>query len=148
MSITSWKKEFYPIEACNATSSLLSALNNVLLKYIGARKINLKKHKVHFGKKYFIGSTLCNISGNGNTFNFSGATCALCLKYRMGMISTCVSCVLSKIDYECYKPNSAYNKFLRGDPEPMIAILKKLIKEEQQKAKRRRDNDRIQKKRQ
>ena len=46
MSLETWKEEFYPTHAREATATPVQALKNSLRKWIGAKPANLAKHEV------------------------------------------------------------------------------------------------------
>jgi len=127
MSLKSWEKEFYPVDAKTvAEISNLAMFQHTLLKYKGARKENLKKHRVKIIN--------CRIfserrSAYGYPFKFTDSTCSLCFAYHN--IGYCTSCPIHKAGQDCNTvDNCPYQKFLDGDPEPMIELMLKLIKKE------------------
>ena len=137
MSIQSWKKEFYPVDASKCRKSILKALKHTLLKYTGTLKKNLKKHDIEKGK------------GSGRLFDCRGMsygklgfgedTCALC--NNPSDFPDCEKCVLYESGNGCLSENdgdwkSPYHVFtIDNDPMPMIRIVKKLIVKEEKNAK-------------
>jgi len=135
MSIQSWKKEFYPVDASKCRKSILKALKHTLLKYTGTLKKNLKKHDIEKEKG---SGRLFDCRGMSyGKFGFGEDTCALC----PNNFPDCSTCILYKSgngcleDYDEDKINP-YRFFVSdSDPKPMIRILKKLITENEKNAK-------------
>ena len=127
MSIESWKKEFYPVDAKTvAEINNLAMFQHTLLKYKGARKENLKKHRVKIINARIFSERR---SAYGYPFKFTDSTCSLCFAYHY--IGYCTSCPIHKAGQDCNTVDDVpYQKFLDGDPEPMIELMKKLIKKE------------------
>jgi len=126
-----WEKKFYPIEA-NKTKKK-DAVNHSLTKWLGARINNLEKYDMCLEGFGEIEDT------EGNKFYFNGNTCALCYHYRPAS-GYCEKCPLYKIrKMECFnfnscEENSPYNEFCDScNPEPMITLLRKAKKIENQK---------------
>lgn len=137
MSLESWEKEFYPVEAGKCPKTNLAMLKHTLLKYRGARKENLEKHNVVLMGNYI----RCN---NYNyIFRFSSQTCSLCHKYLKDSddIYGCQKCPIGTEGESCDgTEDSAYRKFVfEGNPEPMISLVECLIKEEQKKNRKKRE---------
>lgn len=129
MTIKSWKKEFYPVPAENAAKTDLMALRHTLKKYLGLRKENIKKHELLHLRNV--------IQDDNDCFVFSGNTCALCEKYN----DNCDNCPITKQEGESCN-GSDDNVYLQlannGNPEPMIELMKILIKKEQRKNAKKR----------
>ena len=110
MSLKSWLKEFYPIKADKVSEK--DALQHSLLKWRGALKTNLKKHRLKIHYKRITDK-------EGKYFNFHGLTCALCCVFR----NTCVNCSLRSC-------GCLYSDFgVTDDPKPMIKLIRAAIKE-------------------
>ena len=108
MSIHSWKRQFYPISANTkaATASDITALDHSLIKWYGLRAEALSAHGLTRSHNKIE-------DGEGDFFNVSGESCALCRRYE----EDCSRCVLKGCGLEW----SAY--MVRHDPEPMIKLL-------------------------
>jgi len=126
MSIESWKQEYYT-EPCLCTNDRERA-EHTKLKYIGARKGNLERHGL---VKKYAGLYLKDHKLHG--FPFSGSTCSFCQTYANK--SGCNSCPLYREDQWC-EINAdgedlhelvAYDHFVKGDPEPMIALMDTIL---------------------
>lgn len=111
-----WKKEFYPINVSKTKKK--DAISHSLKKWIGARNKNLQKY----------GVTLREVS-----IFFSGSCCSLCHHYRE---ISCKKCPLYKVrNLECYNGiDSPHFQFINDcNPEPMIKLLMKAKKVEDNK---------------
>jgi len=126
MSIESWKQEYYT-DPSLCTNDRERA-EHTKLKYIGARKENLKRHGL---VKKYAGLYLKDHKLHG--FSFSGSTCSFCQTYANK--SGCNSCPLYKEDQWC-EINAdgedrhelvAYDHFMKGDPEPMITLMDTIL---------------------
>lgn len=126
MSLESWQEEFYPVKA-NKDMTVLQALKHTLLKYIGARKKNLDKHGMTKNKGEFWSSSIHDIKSLEPSFVFGTETCSLCSKY---FFKDCIKCPIKENGSGCIlKKTSPYYVFCRtGNPEPMIRLVRKLIK--------------------
>ena len=112
MSAQTWLEEFVPDVAFPDD---LVALKYTLKKYVGARRENLEKHQVkHLN---------CEIFYQGfSLYRYDAGTCYFCHQY--GEPSPCIGCPLYKVyDRSCYGPDSPYDEFTKGDPEPMINLI-------------------------
>jgi len=128
MSLQSWKDEFYPTTADEATMD--NAIDHCILKWEGLRKENLDKHEID---KRTYGS----IGDNTFTMQIDGSTCALCKVYMDEDSDDCGDCPLflargeiacdSETDNEYDNEESPpYQQWSRHtNPEPMIFWLKK-----------------------
>jgi len=120
MSLGSWKKEFYPTEA-DSDEAMGDAVGHSLLKWIGLRQENLKRHGVnvsHYG----------NLVDEHDCFVISGSSCSLCQRHSIG----CNHCPLLVIrDTSCASPMSdeklsPFDEWeMNFNPEPMIYWLEK-----------------------
>lgn len=123
MSLESWKKEFYPVNAYEAIGSENDAIQHSCLKWRGLREENLNKHKVVLrGKRVY------DDDNDDKFFPIDAETCALCQfvgKSKDGS-QNCYECPIYSVlgrscDYDSYSP---YLDFLyTGNPEPMIKVL-------------------------
>jgi hypothetical protein len=141
MSMKSWKKEFYPIEAKDCPEK--DALQHSLQKWKGLRKENLDKHGVNLDFYAVF------VKGKKGSVTIDSDSCALCVHHRklssIGLID-CSKCPLfleRKLrcdQIEIGKNNSPYSA-LGGDfveidgeyvemsnPEPMIELIEAAIK--------------------
>ena len=76
MSISTWKKEFYPVDAHMpaASRTILTALRHSLRKWEGLRSFNLTRHHLHLSADYY---SLLDWDSNSE-FDVDSSTCALC----------------------------------------------------------------------
>ena len=123
MSIESWKQEYYT-DPSLCTNDRERA-EHTKLKYIGARKENLKRHGLVQINQGLYSDKL--------EFGFSGLSCSFCKTYANK--SGCNSCPLYKEDQWC-EINAdgedlhelvAYDHFMKGDPEPMITLMDTIL---------------------
>lgn len=163
MSLTSWKKEFYPIKAGSklATATELTAVDHCLTKWEGLREKNLVKHGLPKKDTVYVGELIGDLEEAG--MEVDNTTCALCHRHKIAGSESesppsfhmrCSDCVLFDLRYgfECYRAitlgsgvipeeRSPYGMFTQlGDPEPMIRLLKKAKKHLEKVEKRSRRN--------
>lgn len=120
MSLKTWREEFYPVEAADV--SRRSALAHSLRKWEGMRPAALEKHGVER-----LGADLVH---GASEFTVDSASCALCVHHLYD--DDCTTCPLFKVrgGVRCDQSASGeemppYAAFIvRGDPEPMIRLLK------------------------
>jgi hypothetical protein len=95
MSLKTWKKEFYPVEADEGIDEKTweQCLDESLLKWQGILPENVEKHElntrhhvVYEGESAF----------GPKAFRFSGTTCALCAKDQTTDTQLCKGCPLYK----------------------------------------------------
>lgn len=122
MSLQSWKKEFYPIDAKDVRKK--DAVEHSIKKWEGLRRENLERHDLVL-KYGWIVVDICS----EERFAINGETCALCVHYFEG---GCYYCPLKIVNghVPCFKQNESdiniYSEFTdHSDPEPMIEMLKK-----------------------
>jgi len=136
MSLETWKEEYYPVDAVRCKKK--DALEHSLQKWIGLRKTNLKKHKMHESN----GDIRSENPIDNEYFVVSGSTCALCHVYlnNLDSISPCKKCPLSiaRNDIACDRVSrnrkSTYHRFVNdANPEPMIRLIRKAIKNQKKK---------------
>ena len=140
MSLDSWKKEFYPVEASEIAfnGSVSDCIKHSLVKWYGLRKENLEKHGVKYTSDEFALSDKSApvYSIATQTLEIDSASCALCQKYD----TNCILCVLAEsnggaCDEAANGREAVYNAFVDAndpdnpDPEPMIAALEKCLAE-------------------
>lgn len=133
MSLDSWKKEFYPVEANKVSEE--NALAHSLQKWDGLRPKNLDRHSVTVYRAVLQDE-------DGYRLTIADGSCALCHQYMyedMDPFSggVCMACPLYKIrgipcdvsagGSEFYE-TSPYDVFrTKNDPEPMINLIKKAM---------------------
>jgi len=122
MSLSSWKKEFYPVPATKSKSFELQAAEHSLLKWTGLLPKNLKKHELTID---FWG----DLQGKTGSFKINASTCALCQRHVLRRNLLCGTCIINEKFIQCDHPDSAYRRW-RDDrnPKPMINVLKKCVK--------------------
>lgn len=131
MSIETWKRQFYPVEAETAAKQGAKAATiHSIRKWEGLRPDVLEKHGVSADR-----STLADDQGSPG-FAINGETCALCVAFCVPG-AECVRCPLYKardstrcdklMRYEARSPYGAWINY--ADPEPMIAWLGKALAE-------------------
>jgi hypothetical protein len=138
MSIKTWVKEFYPVEAFtfretkeSTSKEVLKAIKHSLKKWRGLTEENLKKHNCKYN------TDICRVEDETGTNQLliDCDSCALCFYY----LNVCEDCILYKVrnrdscdmkkDGEDWSP---YNAFAwEGNPKPMIALLQKALKQVQ-----------------
>ena len=133
MSLDTWKKEFYPIPAKECKKK--DALEHSLKKWIGLRIKNLEKHGVI--KKGF--RIIEDLKDEYEYLHIADSSCALCIHYLNNEGIKCIKCPLSKSrnGTACDKGRSSpYENFTNhSEPEPMIRLIRKAIKQSKQKGK-------------
>lgn len=124
MSLKTWKKEFYPVDAKKVPKK--KALEHSLRKWTGLLKGNLKKHGVELRLRLLVPIVM----DSDDEMNIDDSTCALCFHYML-----CDRCPILKQlgGYTCDdigrdSPYMALQE--KGDPKPMIKVLRKALKEE------------------
>jgi len=140
MSIETWKKEFYPIDACEILDKTdADVVSHSLKKWEGLKASNLKKHGVK--KDGGIDGIVVFDKDENEHFTYNWSTCALCLKfhYRVGC-GYCDTCPITiSGGLPCDETGSAYDTSCSTlNPQPMIKVLKFALKhvEEQLKTKK------------
>lgn len=132
MSLSSWKAEFYPVDACTVSKEF--ALEHSLKKWIGLRPENLARHEVVL-KGTFV---TCPVEGSSLKLGWTrlilgGSSCALCIHYADSapVYSNCKSCPLAKItgtDCEHQWMIATYPaEGELADVEPMIKLIEDAI---------------------
>lgn len=133
MSLETWKKEFYPVEADKATGSDLKALQHALKKWKGLTKKNLQKHNIH---RPALSYTLVNDEDKNKdewiieTFDIADESCALCHRHLYGG-RDCRKCPLATpqaLALNGIGCRGTYNQFRRGRATPMIKHIESTLK--------------------
>lgn len=144
MSLSTWKKEFYPETAekfsrkRRMVSVAIEAIEHSIRKWEGLRKRNLKKHQVERGHS-FPNSVLVDARPFSSGLPVNASTCSLCQysKPYPGGVTDCefcplahsrqgVSCSFPLLSIESVSPWSAW--VVNSDPLPMIKALKKALR--------------------
>lgn len=138
MSLESWEKEFYPVEA--AACEREAALKHSILKWTGLLQENLTKHKLQvIGLRLYEEGNFHPV--DSPRFSVTGDTCALCYWYAerpnednqtYEECSECplftfrggVSCAETRIAMEVRSPFAEWD--LAKNPLPMLELLKKV----------------------
>lgn len=121
MSLETWKKEFYPVDAKNVSED--EAIRHSLRKWRGLTKENLEKHDLEK-----IGKTILE-KAIVDKFHVDGYTCSLCNFY---VDDRCTDCPLYKLrsstpcDIGSLSPYRIWVE--NDDPQPMIALLEQAAK--------------------
>lgn len=135
MSLETWKAEFYPIPAYEVDS--WNAVAHSTQKWIGLREENLLRHGC---RRVEDDATMIVADENsGFSFEVSGISCALCVWHidrREVGAPRCGTCPLKlALDARCDETDDLpWRQYTySGDPEPMIAALKKAAELEAKK---------------
>lgn len=130
MSIASWKKEFYPVNAASkrATASPLAAAKHSLRKWIGLRPENLEAHGLWNNGLYKI----LECGTNDEAFRIDSDSCALCQLIKPERNGQgCGECPLAIVrggaPCDGKKSNESKSPYAASSPEPMIGWLEKAI---------------------
>lgn len=113
MSLESWKKEFYPVDACEI-EGLVDAAKHSLKKWEGLLSENRKKHGVILNKDSDLEE------GGGGIILLDGTSCALCQ-----VAGECVACPLNSIQ-NCCEDNSPYDNYCcaKSENERQEAVVR------------------------
>jgi hypothetical protein len=135
MSLSTWKKEFYPISASKCSKK--NAAAHSLKKWEGLIKKNLKKHSLAIDPPELYDPKNEENSYSENCFEFNETTCSLCVKYYSDENwspdnddLSCKKCPLYKVlgNMSCTERGQPYYTFTdTGNPVPMINALKKVV---------------------
>lgn len=116
MSISSWRREFYPKPASKAAGSDHEALEHSIRKWEGLSRDAQKRHGL---KRRAFG----RIVSEGASFQFGVDSCALCTRYYD---DGCFGCPLAAVGERCIDEGSAYVRFSDGGPSrPVLNALKR-----------------------
>lgn len=129
MSIETWKKEFYPVEANEVNKK--DAIQHSLTKWLGLTKKNLEKHGLRSHCSCLLAKEPCSYKV---LFVVDDCSCALCHYYNMDEdtdVKPCKNCPLVKNHFVssngCGRgdEDDIYCQFSEIDnPLPMIKALK------------------------
>ncbi len=121
MSLKSWKREFYGSEASKAARrGPVAAVRHSIRKWLGLREPALTRHGVEVrGNRVWEPLDYLLIDCD---------TCALCCRFLGGECPECPLC--QTLAGQCDQDrNSPYRVWINtGDPEPMIAALRKTLR--------------------
>jgi len=121
MTIQTWEAEFYPVEAVERSTNPIEATKHSLRKWEGLREENLKKHNVHI----YI-NRVCEGDAEVIGIGIGADSCALCLYSRY----VCELCPIFKFKggpCDTYEDSEFHQWLRKGDPEPMISLLKSVL---------------------
>ena len=132
MSLETWKKEFYPVEADSpeVQSSARAAIEHSLRKWRGLRPEALLKHEVRLEGPY--NKEVVDVDDPAcERFAVGGNSCALC---HLSGFYICDDCPVVKVSgmacdhAENIDEVTAWEVYVHdADPEPMIAQLEKAL---------------------
>lgn len=116
-----WLDTYYPVPADQCPKE--DAVAHSLRKFEGLRPEALKEH----GLRLLQG---CVFDDNDNLIITLGrSSCALCASYFTS--PRCSGCPLSLAEKECEVDENPYTEMIdRDDPEPMIAAMKEILKQQ------------------
>ena len=138
MSLETWKKEFYPVEADSpeAQASARAAIEHSLRKWRGLRPEALLKHEVRLEGPYNKEVVDDCADAEDESQFISSRSCALCIRFD-DADGNCDGCPIVKVsgmacdlkDEDERGPDaSAWEMYIYyADPEPMIAQLEKAL---------------------
>lgn len=136
MTLQTWMEEYYPVEA-STVKDRIEAIRHSLRKWEGIREENMDKHEV----ASLDGYSIENWDGSGDVFSIDGDSCALCHLYFDGN-DYCDACPIFELTgrtcdghLDSEEGNSIdlhpfYMWRKRGNPEPMIKVLKECLEGE------------------
>lgn len=123
MSLESWKKEFYPVEA-DETGDMTrkQIVEHSLNKWRGLRPINLSEHRLVKNGQVIEDDKFYRLV-------IASESCSLCQHYyQIESGAPCSYCPIVKVSAKtCYKQYGHWIKL--GDPEPMIELLERTLAE-------------------
>mgnify|MGYP000644213654 CR=1 FL=1 len=138
MSIETWKKEFYSVEAgiLNSAADVV-LLEHSIKKWEGLQTENLERHELRATPRRY--DRIEDVEGAG--FYINSASCSLCVRYLFPKGANdrrCGNCPLSKVrgDAACDEDADVdgddpapFNVWgLAANPEPMLHWLRKALK--------------------
>jgi hypothetical protein len=138
MSLATWKKEFYPVDAQAACKDRITAIVRSLCKWRGLMPSALRKHKMtkQEGWGEILGNCDCD------AFWVDEGSCALCFNYKYDtekpMCSQCP--IYMAIGHSCddEEGGNIYGYWVTtGGAKPMIRVLEQALIIEQAKEKAR-----------
>lgn len=135
MSLKTWMRQFYPKSAQKAVTDGDDLIAHSILKWGGALPGALRRH----GITDLMGSVMENPGAFDDVeFDFDDLTCALCVdNLKLYSCGRCplflsrggISCT-NKAKGERFSPYEAF--VLRGNPRPMLAVLRAAAKWQKQ----------------
>lgn len=120
MSIESWKKKYYPVEAREvAYTDPLARIEHSIEKWRGLTPSVLDKHGIAV-------TSLGDLRDGESTFCIDSRSCALCLAHA----TSCENCEITIATGElCAGPDSPFSAWMKKhDPKPMLAALRQTLK--------------------
>ena len=131
MTVKTWKEEFYPIPADQATDTELEAIEHSLRKWRGLTKENRAKHGLTLND--FVAYNSCSL------IVINGSTCSLCKRHTvpLSFLTECSQCSITAITgTPCDKSGGSPWSMWRfqNDPRPMISVLEQCLEEEKERA--------------
>ena len=158
MSFSTWKKEFYPVKAKTIAKkgSEVDIVQHSLTKWIGLRPENLDKHEMRLHGYHSITDVPAGDLLEGDwpysdktVLSITDESCSLCKAYRhddmVWHVDACERCPLYIVrkNTPCTSRQkgqesvSPYGMFTgSGDPEPMIADLRRALQRAKRRAKK------------
>lgn len=133
MSLATWKKEFYPVEADSpeAQASARAAIEHSLRKWRGLRPEALLKHEVRLEGPHH--KEVVDAGRADERQGISSRSCALCVRFDDAG-GNCDGCPIVKVSgmacdhAENIDEVTAWEVYVHdADPEPMIAQLEKAL---------------------
>lgn len=132
MSLKTWKKEFYPIDADETTKKEAAA--HSLRKWKGLTRENLRKHGLYRNGRAIreAGDPWgYDLEGKPTIMYMDADSCALCHHFMWADADVCVACPLAKVlggtpcDRGEQSPFRAFERM--GRPAKMINALEKTV---------------------
>lgn len=124
MTLKTWKKIYYPVEA-NVPKTDADALKHSLLKWQGLRPAAMQSHGVELNPLYALWLT---DDTDDESLRLSSGTCALC---QLHVHNRCTSCPLYAVrSVACdILEDAPWRVFVSDhDPEPMITLIEQALK--------------------
>lgn len=125
MSLESWKKKYYPVEASKVSGALEATLHS-LRKWMGLQRGDLAEHGIE------LDDLSRPVDENGQMFNVDATTCALCELFYDGTAKEpCKKCPLAMardgVSCDCRRAGEEMSPYMawisNGNPQPMIEAL-------------------------
>lgn len=126
MSLATWKRWYYPVEASKATGSKIKAIRYSLRKWTGLLPETLRKHGVKRER-------WSDITDGSQSLSINEKSCALCVKYHT--YEDCTRCPLPALrdgaacDARHFEKVSPFHRWIyTGNPKPMIKLLEAALR--------------------
>jgi len=142
MSLTSWKKQYYPVPA-DQVKSKIAAIRHSLRKWKGLRPKALIRHELHLSESHH--AVLPNeflrnpelVTIPDEQLVIDDSSCALCCMANVRY--TCEgSPLIDHLGVSCDQNGQPFTLFSdSGNPEPMIKALTAVLKNATKKRKKR-----------